>query len=205
MKKFGTPIGAGPGNAKLKVGFEEVGTPPAPRIGPGFAGGGVLVVEPLPPDVEPLPEPAGFFCCGGPPPVWEDGCCEVPGPRVRGGGCDEVPVPVPVVEVGGAEVLVLGVDEVGVDEVGVGAGGGEEAHDSEMDAIGRWTGSEIDDSGVPGGTFTVKLSFPPPTSVTVITHVSADAAGSAATADTASTVPTVAAAIPSLRLLNTVA
>jgi len=39
MKKFGTPIGAGPGVASEKVGFSGVGTPPAP-VGPlGRAGG----------------------------------------------------------------------------------------------------------------------------------------------------------------------
>lgn len=32
MKKFGTPIGAGPGSEKEKVGFDAVGTPPLPRI-----------------------------------------------------------------------------------------------------------------------------------------------------------------------------
>lgn len=32
------------------------------------------------------------------------------------------------------------------------------------------TGSEIDDRGVPGATFTANESFFPPTSVTVITH-----------------------------------
>jgi hypothetical protein len=31
MKKFGTPNGAGPGNEKLNVGFDGVGTPPVLR------------------------------------------------------------------------------------------------------------------------------------------------------------------------------
>jgi hypothetical protein len=30
MKKFGTPIGAGPGSANENVGFDGVGTPPLP-------------------------------------------------------------------------------------------------------------------------------------------------------------------------------
>ena len=35
MKKLGTPIGAGPGSAKEKLGFEGVGTPPLVRWGGG--------------------------------------------------------------------------------------------------------------------------------------------------------------------------
>src|SRR5689334_2401739 len=38
MKKLGTPIGAGPGSAKEKLGFEGVGTPPVVRWGGGDAG-----------------------------------------------------------------------------------------------------------------------------------------------------------------------
>jgi hypothetical protein len=30
MKKFGTPIGAGPGSESENVGFDGVGTPPLP-------------------------------------------------------------------------------------------------------------------------------------------------------------------------------
>jgi hypothetical protein len=33
MKKLGTPIGAGPGSAKEKLGFEGVGTPLLVRCG----------------------------------------------------------------------------------------------------------------------------------------------------------------------------
>jgi hypothetical protein len=36
MKKFGTPIGAAPGNANENVGFDAFGTPPAPRNLPVF-------------------------------------------------------------------------------------------------------------------------------------------------------------------------
>src|SRR2546421_5211904 len=38
MKKFGTPIGAAPGNASEKVGLAGVGTPAGVRNAPGGAG-----------------------------------------------------------------------------------------------------------------------------------------------------------------------
>jgi hypothetical protein len=38
MKKFGTPIGAAPGNEKENVGLDAVGTPPAPRSLVGVEG-----------------------------------------------------------------------------------------------------------------------------------------------------------------------
>jgi hypothetical protein len=41
MKKFGTPIGAAPGSANEKVGFDGVGTPPGPVFG-GAVGLGLL-------------------------------------------------------------------------------------------------------------------------------------------------------------------
>jgi hypothetical protein len=47
MKKFGTPIGAGPGNEKLNVGFDGVGTPPPDRNAPGLDDFGVTVVAPV--------------------------------------------------------------------------------------------------------------------------------------------------------------
>jgi hypothetical protein len=55
MKKFGTPIGAGPGSASENVGFPADGTPPEPRNG----GLGECDDEPdEPPDPEPpAPEP----------------------------------------------------------------------------------------------------------------------------------------------------
>lgn len=59
MKKFGTPIGDGPGNENEKVGFAEVGTPPLP-----FGEGGLVVfflVLPPEPDL-PLLGPGFFFC-----------------------------------------------------------------------------------------------------------------------------------------------
>src|SRR5947209_19328978 len=65
MKKFGTPIGAGPGRAKEKDGFDGVGTPPGPIVG------GVLTW-------------AGFSLCdfalAGPEvaPWWDPGWVEPP-------------------------------------------------------------------------------------------------------------------------------
>jgi hypothetical protein len=41
MKKFGTPIGAAPGSAKEKVGFDGVGTPAGVVGGAGLAGDGL--------------------------------------------------------------------------------------------------------------------------------------------------------------------
>jgi hypothetical protein len=51
MKKFGTPIGAAPGNANENVGFDADGTPPEPR---SFAGL-VVVVEGVVEGPEPCP------------------------------------------------------------------------------------------------------------------------------------------------------
>jgi hypothetical protein len=44
------------------------------------------------------------------------------------------------------------------------------AHDSDTPNTGTFTGNEIDDNGVPAGTFTVNDSFAPPNNVTVIAH-----------------------------------
>jgi hypothetical protein len=112
---------------------------------------------------------------------------------------------------GGPLVLVLvGRDPrevlVGVDLV---AGGDAlvvvvRAHDSEMDAIGRETGREICDSGVPGGMLSVNVSLMPPKRFTVITHWSAEAVGRAAIPVTARATAAVTAPTTSFRLLNTV-
>jgi hypothetical protein len=73
------------------------------------------------------------------------------------------------------------------------------AHDSVMPSTGSLIGSEIDESGVPGATLTVKFSLAPPSTVTVIVHSSAWAVGIAA-------MPivrlAVAIATTSFRLLN---
>jgi hypothetical protein len=82
---------------------------------------------------------------------------------------------------------------------------GVEVQESETDWIGPVTGSWIEDSGVPGGTLTLKLSFWPPTRVTVTTHVSAEAVGMAAIAPTPSADANDVTATTSFRLLNTAA
>ena len=92
--------------------------------------------------------------------------------------------------------VVLGVVVV-LEEVG--------EHDSVTPATAPVTGSLIDDSGVPGGTLTVKFTFWPPTSVTVIRQLSAEAAGRSPIAPRPKTDPAVAIATNSFRLVNTVA
>ena len=112
-----------------------------------------------------------------------------------------------VVFVGGGvlcEVVVV-VDVVVDDEVVLGVVlvvVGVDEHDSVTDWTGPVAGRWIEDSGVPGGTFTVNVSLAPPTSVTVTTHVSAEALGSAAIPGTASAVA-AATATKSFRLLST--
>ena len=96
-------------------------------------------------------------------------------------------------------VFGAGVVDCGVVVVGV------EAQLSLTACTGPVTGSLIADNGVPGATFTVKLTFWPPTSVTVTTQVSAEATGIAAMPKIASSDPAVATATTSFRLLNTVA
>ena len=78
------------------------------------------------------------------------------------------------------------------------------AHDSLSETIGSDTGRLMLDSGVPGGTLTVKDWCAPPATVTVITHSSADAAGSdpsASTVLTAATAPTSFAPLSTLDYL----
>jgi hypothetical protein len=87
MKKFGTPIGAAPGSAKLNVGLAPVGTPPAPV---SFGAGGFVdgFVEPLPfvPELFLWPEPFDLPWCDEFPRVREEGCVEIFGVL----GCDWV-------------------------------------------------------------------------------------------------------------------
>lgn len=71
------------------------------------------------------------------------------------------------------------------------------AHDSAIPTTGSETGSDNDDSGVPGGTSTVKFSFTPPAMVTVTVHDCAPAL--AGTAASPTTSDPVAAAISTLR------
>ena len=60
----------------------------------------------------------------------------------------------------------------------------------------------IADGGVPAGTFTLKLSVCPVTSVTVTVHWSADADGIAAMPITAKTVASETTAVFSLRVVD---
>jgi hypothetical protein len=132
-------------------------------------------------------------------PGWLECFCGVPGPVVFGGFClvtvVEEPVVVVLVEEELDEVVVVVVEvEVEVEE-----------QDSVVERTGSVTGSEIEESGVPGGTLTVNESFLPPATVTVITQVSAEAEGIAARPETASTELAATAATTRFRLLNTVA
>src|SRR5579884_2073781 len=169
MKKFGTPIGAAPGSEKEKVGLAAVGTPPGVRSLLG--GGGVGAVG----TVGAVP-PLGWvlFLVLGLPPVKPLLLCEEDLfflPDCLPLFClEDWPAlfdpPLEPVGLDPAEVL-----------VDAGAGLGVEAQDSATAVIGSLTGNDIADTGVPGGTFTVKVSFWPPTTVTVTTHWSAEAVG----------------------------
>lgn len=128
MKKFGTPIGAGPGSANENVGFDGVGTPlllvagwllDGLGVGLGFDWGfGLGFGAGLGLEVDfGLPGWAGEV-------LWCEGGCTVPVLVVLGGGCCEVEVDVVgvevVVDVVGVELVsVVDVDVVGVDVVGV--------------------------------------------------------------------------------------
>jgi hypothetical protein len=79
---------------------------------------------------------------------------------------------------------------------------GDVEHDSVTLAIGTFTGREIAEIGVPGGTLTVKVRVCPVTVLTVITQVSAET-GIAASPITTSAAPAVMNPTISLRLLNT--
>jgi hypothetical protein len=190
MKKFGTPIAAGPGSENEKVGLAGVGAPPLVVVAVGL----LELEEVLVVLVEVLP-----------PPGCEDGCSGEPGPVVC--GARVVLVRVVEVEVLDREErelaleLELELEVVVEDEVVV---EGAAAQVSLSEAIPTLTGSEIDDRGVPGGTLTVKVSFWPVMVVTVTTHVSASATGIAARASTANTALTVPRATTILRLFNTV-
>jgi hypothetical protein len=90
----------------------------------------------------------------------------------------------PVLVAGGGPV------EVGDGDVGGGVEG-TGVHAAETPATPTFTGSEIWDNGVPGGTFTTNDSFCPVRSVTASVHWSASAEGNAAIPITASTVAPV--------------
>jgi hypothetical protein len=163
MKKFGTPIGAGPGNAEEKVGFEDVGTPPAPLRAPGLVAvlgaGGVTGLAAVAGSVPADGPPFGSLGDGVAPFADEEGRSKVPGLVVRARDGDDV------------LVVAAGVAA----ELDVEAGGANGTHASDRLAIDSLTGNEIDDSGVPGGTLRVNVSFRPPKTVTVTAHCCADA------------------------------
>jgi hypothetical protein len=152
MKKFGTPNGAGPGNANENVGFAAVGTPFFVATAGGFVAGFDVVVVGV--EVVPVPwvslppgpvVPAGFFVgfLRFPDPVL-DGVVEVVG----------------VVEVDVVLVLTVGTGEVLVD--------GE--HSAETLFTGGVPGGRSCDAGVPGAAVTVNTIVWPSSSVAVTVH-----------------------------------
>src|SRR5689334_16657806 len=74
MKKLGTPIGAAPGSAKEKLGFDGVGTPPLVRCGGGFEDLAGFFFLFLPDD---LPDPFDPTVPAGAGRL--DGCWDLPG------------------------------------------------------------------------------------------------------------------------------
>src|ERR1035437_1213002 len=212
MKKFGTPIGAGPGSESENVGLVADGTPLP--VGSLLAAG-VLDFDF---DLGFWPEP-GLIGLG--PPLCADTGWFLGGPERRGGVCVgpvevvlevevelellvEVVLVVDVVELElkldellGEVGVELVVDGRVVDEPVVVAGAQLIVSETTTPVIG----SDSDETGVPAGTFTGKVNCCPPSSVTVTVHASAEAFGIAArprvkTAD-------ITAAI-SFRLPNTV-
>jgi hypothetical protein len=87
-----------------------------------------------------------------------------------------------VVEVVDGDDLVVEVVDGVLVVVGAGA-----VHDSDSLTTGAFTGSGIEETGVPGVTLTVNCMCWPVARVTVITHVSADAGGAASAAVTSAT------------------
>lgn len=157
MKKFGTPIGAGPGSANEKVGFAAVGTPGP--VGPvGGLGECEVVVEVLVP-VGPLEPLLPLGPLGPLEPCFEAEPRFLPVPLFGGGF-----VVVLVVEDGAVGPLEpLGtVTEGVVLEVG--------AHEAVAFCTGPTPAGIICEAGVPGGTLTLKDSVWPVTSVTVTVH-----------------------------------
>jgi hypothetical protein len=84
-------------------------------------------------------------------------------------------------------------------DVGGEAGGGGDAHDSDTPNTGNFTGNEIRDNGVPGGTSTTNDKCNPPNTVTVIVHRCAAAEGIHTSAKTPPTTAAVAAKTPRRR------
>src|SRR3954452_11749344 len=190
MKKFGTPIGAGPGRARLKVGSAAVGAP---------SGWRVLPLSTLAEPVASLTAPATWSLAPStlslalrlawPVVFWADCCGElVDGAAGWGaagfwaGSC-----------AGGAGSLLGPVSEGG----GVAGACGT----SETEAIGVvMPGILIWSIGVPGGTSTVTVSVWPVTSVTSSVRCSADAGMTEAPTPAAKTAQAIRPMI-SLRLV----
>src|SRR4051794_27613572 len=167
MKKFGTPIGAGPGVASEKVGLAGVGMPPFLRSGRKTGRFPVRFAPPRawPPPWALLPPlPPRLF---GPGRLWaREGFCRTFGPADDGffppaGGLG-------VVLVGGVVCV-----WVGVCCVWVGAGGGVA---SLTETIGTSTpGIRICETGVPGAAATETTIVRPLARVTTSVRCWADA------------------------------
>lgn|SRR5579884_494928 len=198
MKKFGTPIGAGPGSAKENVGLAGVGTPAEVVVG-GVLGAGLwgaawagepaeTVMAPAAPPLLAPAEVEGPWCAPFlPAPEGLDGCEAEVEVEVVGG----------LEELGVVEVWLVVV--VGSGEVDVLLG----TQEAETLFTGPMLGGTSAEVGVPGGALTVKVIVVPLSSVTVTVHSSAEAAGIDATPSVSRMDPSAAAAILSFRPLNT--
>jgi hypothetical protein len=178
MKKFGTPIGAGPGSDSEKVGLLAAGTPLPVGSVTFFlclaCVGALGAVE---------------VCCG-----CEDFFCCLVG--LVGWGVVELRLDEVVVELEPEVEVELEVEEdedelpvlvlpellVLVDVVVVVVELWDGTHDSLSDTTVPVIGRPIAEIGVPGGTLTLKVSVCPPTRVTRTVQASAEALGMAATA-----------------------
>jgi hypothetical protein len=200
MKKLGTPIGAGPGSAKEKLGFEGVGTPLLVRCGGDDEGVFFffffflfLWPDDLPDPFDPtVPAGAG----------WLEGCWDFPGELGFGAVvvgvvdvvvCDLLPEPpVGVVcEPVDVVVVVVGVLVVGAVTVGVVTGGGQTL-EIRVAPAGK---------GAPGGSCSCTTC--PVMVLTVTVQSAATATGIAAKPITVPNEATAVTAILSFRLLNT--
>jgi hypothetical protein len=197
MKKFGTPIGAGPGTENEKLGFDAVGTPFF-AVGAGGFDEVEVVVEvlgPVGPVWPPLLGPVG--------PVWPPVLGPV-GPLVpplrlppEPLGCEEEDdEPVVVLEEDEDDEPLDPVGPVGLVDVGGGA------QDADTLFTGPTPAGTICEAGVPGGTLTLNDSVCPVSSVTVTVHWSAEAVGIAAIPRIATTEAAAKAAVFSFLLLN---
>jgi hypothetical protein len=208
MKKFGTPIGAGPGSDSENVGLVAEGTPlpvgslvvgvlevcgllflcafflppweEAPSLLLVPVGSGVLVVEP----VVVVDDDVVVGLCEGEVEV------EV---EVEPGELDELvdEVGLEVVDVVVVVVLVVTLTEGAVEVDG--------AHCSLSETTTPLIGSPIAEIGVPGGTLTLKVNVWPPTTVTVTVQASAEAVGIDARAMATNNAPAIARTASSLR------